>query len=270
MISMRYWLPANSIMIALSYLLAGRLVLNILNMRSVMTNPPTTLLVAATMAITPSTVAKVLFFSPTRTIAPTTAMASRALVSDINGVCNRGETRRITSNPMNPASTKIKSALIKAELLFIFPPYGLPQDDLRSRCQRGQGKKLADPGVHNLAAAGEQSLANNFIFQVQIQLLIFDQVRQERSDVAGVHHARVIRHTGGQVDRSDDGHAMLDDGLARFTDLAVAATFGGQIDDHGTGRHSLHHVFGYKNRRFLAGYYRRGDHHVAFLHRFSK
>ena len=80
MISMRYWLPANSVMIALSYLLVGRLVLNIRSMRSVMKNPPTTLLVAATMAMTPSTVANVLFFSPTRTIAPTTAIASSALV----------------------------------------------------------------------------------------------------------------------------------------------------------------------------------------------
>ena len=45
------------------------------------------------------------------------------LVSDINGVCSKGETRRITSNPMNPASTKIKSALIRLEL-FISPPAG--------------------------------------------------------------------------------------------------------------------------------------------------
>src|SRR5204862_6203371 len=66
--------------------LPGRLDLNILSMRSVMKNPPTTLLFAAMMAITPSTVANVLFFSPTSTIAPTTAIASSALVSDISGV----------------------------------------------------------------------------------------------------------------------------------------------------------------------------------------
>src|ERR1035441_2599765 len=61
-----------------------RLDLNILSMRSVMMNPPTALLVAATMATVPSTVASVLLCSPARMMAPTTAIASRALVSDIN------------------------------------------------------------------------------------------------------------------------------------------------------------------------------------------
>src|SRR5260221_7369644 len=104
-------------------LAAGRLDLNIFNMRSVIRKPPTMLLVAATTAMNPKTAESVLLCSPTRRIAPTTAIASSALVSDINGGCSRGETRRITSKPMNPASTKIKSALIRFELLFIFPPY---------------------------------------------------------------------------------------------------------------------------------------------------
>src|ERR1035437_3645637 len=107
-------------------LAAGRLDLNIFNMRSVIRKPPTMLLVAAITAMNPKTAASVLLCSPTSTIAPTTAIASKALVSDINGVCSSGETRRITSNPMNPASTKIKSALIRFELLFIFPPSAFP------------------------------------------------------------------------------------------------------------------------------------------------
>ena len=70
------------------------------------------------MAITPSTVANVVFFSPTRTIAPTTAMASRALVSDISGVCSKGETWRMTSKPIKQASMKMKkSASIKLEFI---------------------------------------------------------------------------------------------------------------------------------------------------------
>src|SRR2546427_3910737 len=84
----------------------GPLARNILSIRSVIRNPPTRLPVAATMAMVPSTVESVLLCSPTRRIAPTTAMASSALVSDINGVCRSGETRRITSKPMNPASMK--------------------------------------------------------------------------------------------------------------------------------------------------------------------
>src|SRR3954462_3579820 len=91
-----------------------RLTLNILSMRSVMMNPPTMLLVAATTAMVPSMVASLVLPSPATTIAPTTAMASSALVSDINGVCSRGETRRIPWNPMKPASMKTNKLLIRS------------------------------------------------------------------------------------------------------------------------------------------------------------
>src|SRR5208283_143136 len=39
---------------------------------------------------------------------------------------------------------------------------------------------------------------------------------QKGSDVAGIHHARVIRHAIGQVDRSDDSYVVLDYRLASF------------------------------------------------------
>src|ERR1700694_3723728 len=113
-IGCHYWLTDLAAGLA-----AGRLDLNIFNMRSVIRKPPTMLLVAATTAMNPKTAESVLLCSPTRRIAPTNAMVSNALVTDINEVCSKGETRRITSNPMNPASTKIKSALIRFELLFI-------------------------------------------------------------------------------------------------------------------------------------------------------
>ena len=71
----------------------GRLDLNIFSMRSVIKKPPTTLLVAATMAMVPRTVDSVLLCSPTNKMAPTTAMASSAFVSDMSGVCSKGETR---------------------------------------------------------------------------------------------------------------------------------------------------------------------------------
>src|SRR5437870_5504050 len=93
--------------------LVGRLVLNIFSMRSVIRNPPTTLLVAATTAITPSTAEKVLLCSPTSTMAPSTTMASSAFVRDISGVCSSGEIRRMTSKPINAASMKMKRASIR-------------------------------------------------------------------------------------------------------------------------------------------------------------
>src|SRR5882672_9910461 len=51
-----------------------------------------------------STVDRVVLCSPASRIAPTTAMASSALVKDISGVCRSGDTRRITSKPIKPAS----------------------------------------------------------------------------------------------------------------------------------------------------------------------
>src|SRR6185503_18003101 len=45
-------------------------------------------------------------FSPAIRIAPTTEMAEMALVSDMSGVCSRGETRRTNSKPRKPASMK--------------------------------------------------------------------------------------------------------------------------------------------------------------------
>src|SRR5437588_3677234 len=134
-------------------------------MRSVMKNPPTTLLVAATIAITPSTVAKVLFFSPTRTIAPTTAIASSALVRDISGVCSKGETWRMTSNPMKAASMNTNSASIKLDPMansssyFLFPLL----------CsERGQLEKLSYARVNHLSFVGNQRLADDLILLVQL------------------------------------------------------------------------------------------------------
>src|SRR5258708_6265984 len=157
-------------------------------MRSVIRKPPTMLLVAATTAMNPSVVASVVFCSPTSTIAPTTAMASRALVSDIRGVCSRGETRRMTSNPMNPASTNMKSASIRFELLPIDPPV-----ERRSglRDQRRQSKKLPHPRIDDFSAARHERLADNFIGEIQIQFFILDDVEQEIGDVLGIHLAGV-------------------------------------------------------------------------------
>ena len=48
---------------------------------------------------------------PAMMIAPTTAIAEIALVSDISGVCSSGDTRRMTSRPRNVASRKTNSAV---------------------------------------------------------------------------------------------------------------------------------------------------------------
>jgi hypothetical protein len=86
----------------------GFRVLNIFNMRSVMRNPLTRLVVDAVTAIKPRVRLNVLACAaPVIRIEPTTAMAEMAFVSDIRGVWSSGETRRITSRPRNVASMRM-------------------------------------------------------------------------------------------------------------------------------------------------------------------
>src|SRR5579862_4856859 len=95
--------------------------LNIRSMRSVIRKPPTILLNDAATAIAPSAVVRRVSCRPAMMMAATTTIASRALVSDISGVCSSGETRLINSNPTNPARIKtyrleMKSAGMTAPL----------------------------------------------------------------------------------------------------------------------------------------------------------
>src|SRR6267154_1189918 len=237
---MTCWLPANSFMICSigfrSLYLLGRLLLNIFSMRSVMKNPPTTLLVAATMAITPSTVANSLLRSPTRTIAPTTAIASRALVSDIRGVCSKGETWRMTSKPMKQASMKMRRSSIRLE--FICDPSSR-QDlatseartaihlDLRTcRCQSRQFVKLPHSRIHDFTAARYHRLADNFILQIELQLAVFHHVGDKRRHIAGIHLAGVVGYAACQVNGADNRDAILVDHFADSREFANTTAFG--------------------------------------------
>jgi len=80
-----------------------------------MRKPLTTLVVDAMIAMKPSTTLAVLCFVPVIVIEPTMAIAEIALVSDISGVCNSGDTRRITSNPMNVASMNTNNMVVSCE-----------------------------------------------------------------------------------------------------------------------------------------------------------
>ena len=96
--------------------------------------------------------------SPARMIAPTTAMASSALVSDISGVCSSGETRRITSKPMNAASMKTyKAGQIRSESSSV----RLLLAD--AACSAGRLEKFAHARVDDFAAVRDQRLADDFV-----------------------------------------------------------------------------------------------------------
>src|SRR5262249_13512803 len=70
--------------------------LNILSIRSVIINPPTTFIIAEMPAIKSRNLLTSLSFPTAVRIEPTTEIAEMALVADINGVCKRGGTREIT------------------------------------------------------------------------------------------------------------------------------------------------------------------------------
>ena len=86
-------------------------------MRSVIRKPLTMLVVDAKTAMAPSTVLSRDSCSPASRMAPTTAIAEIALVSDISGVCSSRETRRMTSRPMNVASISTNKPSIKSNCI---------------------------------------------------------------------------------------------------------------------------------------------------------
>ena len=63
---------------------------------------------------------------------------------------------------------------------------------------------------------------------------------------------------------------LIDDGFLRAGEFAIAAAFGGEIDDHGTRRHAAHHLRRDQHGRFLAGDDGGGDDHVVFRDDFAQ
>jgi hypothetical protein len=129
-----------------------------------------------------------------------------------------------------------------------------------------QSKEFTHAGLHDFSVVGEQGFANDFVLQVEVEFLVFNQVQQKIGGVASVHLAGVVRNAAGHVNGTDDSDVVGDDGFAGLRDLAVAAPLGGEIDNDRAGRHGFDHVFGDEDRRFFPGNDGGGDHDVAFLH----
>jgi hypothetical protein len=81
--------------------------LNISSIRSVTTNPPTTLTVASTTATNPIVISRPLCDSPSTIMEPTRTTPWMAFVPDISGVWRMLGTFEMTSKPTNADSTKI-------------------------------------------------------------------------------------------------------------------------------------------------------------------
>ena len=118
-------------------------------------------------------------------IAPTTAMASSALVSDISGVCSSGETRRITSKPMNPASMNTYRLVIRSSFIVAAPP---------AATSAGNAKNSRTRGVHHFPALRQQRFADDFVVQVRAGVCRPSPVQQKRAEVPRIHLAGVIGH----------------------------------------------------------------------------
>src|SRR5437870_3024071 len=223
-------------------------------MRSVMRKPLTMLVTAAVMAMKPSTLLNMVApWALVTMIAPTTEMAEMALVMDISGVWSSGETLRMTSRPTKVASMKTYKPSSRLEGMGRVLLGGL---------RRGQAHAFADARVDHLTGVRHQSFANDFVFEVERELAVLDQVLQESCDVPGVHLAGVVRNGGGQVERAEDLDAAFLNHFSGASEFAVTATFGGDIDNQRTRGHVGGHLAGDEHGGLLAGHGGSGDDHV--------
>ena len=72
-----------------------------------------------------------------------------------------------------------------------------------------------------------------------------------------------------QIGVADDGHAVLDDRLTGFGELAVTALFGCHVDDDTARLHALHHLGGDQPGGRFPGDQRGGDDDVDFTRLFG-
>ena len=109
-------------------------------------------------------------------------------------------------------------------------------------------------------------LRQQLVVPVELQrAVLVEQQRDEVEDVAREHVAGVHRAAAGEVQRTRDGHAAVDDVVARLGEFAVAAGFRGQIDDDAAGLHAGDHRRADDLRRRAARYRGGGDDHVDVL-----
>src|SRR5687768_8465159 len=127
----------------------------------------------------------------------------------------------------------------------------------------GSGSDRGSLAEANFAIVRHARRPDYIILQIDRYLAFLQERRQQRNDIARIHEARVGRHSARKVDGSLDEHAIMDNVLARFSQLAVAAGFSRTIDDYRARLHCLDHVAGNENGRAAAGYLRRRNDDVG-------
>src|SRR6185437_6441993 len=96
--------------------------------------------------------------------------------------------------------------------------------------------------VFDLAGVREARLGEYLIAPVDDELAILDGGLQEIEQVAGVHLARVVGEIGGEPQRADHLDPLVGHELAGAGELAIAALLSGDVDDHRSRAHALHHA----------------------------
>src|SRR5690606_16011058 len=205
--------------------------------------PPTTLMVASTIASTPSTIDSVDSTRPATTSAPTIVIPLIALEPDMSGVCSICGTLPITSKPTKIASTNTYSDISSASPTGSLLRLGPAEDDLAGVCHKRTPRDL--------------------VVEIEHERSILDQVLQQRRHVPRVHLAGVQRHGADEIDRPQHPHPVVHHLLACPRQLAVAATLCSQVDDHGARPHPLHHCAGPEPWRWTPRHRGRRDHDVG-------
>ena len=193
------------------------------------TNPPTTLLVAAMIAIVPRIVASV------PRILIRSGQNDRSHHRDRIQRVRQRHQRRVQQgrDPANhfKSDKRREHEHVKGreqiELHFM-PPGGvsaatiarrfrpvrrsicisLPFDTNRVSCR---GQRTPHPSVDDLAARREQGLAHDLIASIESELSLLHQMDEKRAQVCRIHLAGVIGNGAGEVEPADDGDAVLDD-----------------------------------------------------------
>src|SRR5215813_9022022 len=97
--------------------------------------------------------------------------------------------------------------------------------------------------MDNFAVTGHQRAPDELIVPVYFQslLLLVGHGLEESEKVFGVEPGRIDSNFSGEIERPGNRHALVCHHLVGLGELAIAAPFGGEIDNYRARFHALHH-----------------------------
>src|SRR5262245_26914905 len=97
--------------------------------------------------------------------------------------------------------------------------------------------------MNDFAVTGHQRALDELILPIHLQglLLLVDHGLEEGEQVFGVEARCIDGNLSGEIERSGDRHALVRYDLVGLGELAIAAPFGGEVDNHRARLHAFHH-----------------------------